>query len=194
MLRLDERSLISTRKKGRPPETRAECRHARWAKREVARKVLVLRAEPIRDPRPPARPCHDVVSTIEKLNRRLVVGNVTVHRPHDADVVNQGARFLKEGTHGNAALTVPPKLERRTHDSASLPLGRKTEIPGGLSVETIEKWLGIKRINLGRASLQKEVDDLLRFRREVRWLRRQRIDVRCGRLRSSQSTSKHPLF
>ncbi len=103
-----------------------------------------------------------------------MIRHVGIHRADHTDVVDAVGDVWKYLANVDPASAMLRKLERRAKCRASLALsalrGRQ-----GTTVILVENRLRIERIDVRHSAVQKEMNDSLRLRREVRRLRSQRM-------------------
>ena len=84
--------------------------------------VLVLASQPVRDPRPDARPPGKLSPGLEERDRRVVVDRLGVHRADEAKLVGDLGRERQQLRNARAALPVARKCKpARGHRKAVLP-------------------------------------------------------------------------
>src|SRR4051794_5540232 len=106
-----------------------------------------------------------------------MIGDVAVHRTHDAHIIDALPNLRENAAHLNAALPIFPEGERRFHQSATLHdmTGRFDNfVPAwfGSAVKLLQHRLGIERIYLRRSTVEEKKDDVLCARLEMRSCRR----------------------
>src|SRR5260370_42578086 len=110
--------LIDWREKAGAPKRRPDCRGDLRAENDEAREILVVRAEAVSQPGPHGGASGYVRSSVHHDERGLVVRNLGVDRPHDADVVDALANVWEEFADFNSALPGPFECGRRLHELA----------------------------------------------------------------------------
>ena len=184
MLGVDVRALERAGQEPRPPVLDAHDRQPAGAHGDEAGQVLILRAQAVGDPRAHAGPGLPPLAAVHQHQRRLMIGHVGVHRADDAEVVG-----VRTGGSGEqladlqTALPVPAKLERRAHGGAGLALGAEVGARQRLSVVLRQQGLGVERVDVRRAAVHEQVDDLLGPGGELGRPRGQGIE-RIGRRRA----------
>ena len=114
-----------------------------------------------------------------------MIGHVGVHRANDAQVVNvRLGRAGEELAHLDAALAVLLERERRAQGRTGFALGAKSRPGKRLAVVLRQHRLGVERIDVRRAAIHEQMDDLFGPRGEMRRLGRQRPE------RSEQSVTQ----
>jgi len=96
-----------------------------------------------------------------------VVGNIGVHRADHADVIDVLRGLVKEFTDLQTRFTVGLEFERRIHDVAGRPFRPQVFHRRGITVEFLERRLGIKRIDVARSTIHEQMDDMFGTRWEV---------------------------
>ena len=113
----DRRALERSRQEGRGPVLGAAVREC-GLDRDVARKVLILRAQTVDHPRPEAGPRERAGSGECLQQRRPVIDALAHHRMHEAKVVHaladMGEEIADEDPALAAGLEVPQGLHQRT--------------------------------------------------------------------------------
>ena len=115
VLAVDVRALVDPGQERRLPVLRLGDREAARAHHDEAGQVLVLRPEPVEHPRADARPGLPRLAAVHQHQRRLVIGDVGVHRADHADVVDHLGGVREQVADLDAALAVLLELERRAH-------------------------------------------------------------------------------
>ena len=123
LLCVDIGALEGPRQKGAPPVFGVLDRIAAGAHRHEAGEILVLGAQAIGHPRAGRRPDQPRIAAVHQHQRRLVVGNVGMHRPHDEQPVGVAGHVGKEVAHLEAALAVPREGKGRRQGGPGPPLG-----------------------------------------------------------------------
>ena len=124
-------------------------------------------------PRQPAAAVHHE-------QRRLVERHVGVHRLDDAQVVGVAGKALEDLADLETALAMWFELERRAHQRARLALGLEIAARIRFAIVLCQHGLVVKAVDVGRAAVEKQVDDVLRLGREVWRLHGQQVGARCG--------------
>ena len=107
-----------------------------------------------------------------------MVGDVGLHGADHRDVVNALADVGKNLADFDPALAVALELEGRPHHRAGAALGDQMHAVGKfLAVVFVESRFRIKRIDVGWAAVEEEVNHPLGLAGEMRLLRQQRIDL-----------------
>jgi hypothetical protein len=133
-----------------------------------------------------------------------VIRHVRVHRADDRDVINAPGDVGEQIADFDAALAVIFKLEWRLKRRAGAALGFEIVHRQRLAVEFGENRFGIKRVNVRRSAIGKNVNDALGLARKMRGVRRQRTiachfvsqraraeQVRAEQLRQPQHAEAH---
>ena len=166
---VDVRALIHRGQEAVAPELRTDNRLA-GTEDDVAGQVLILGAETIRQPRPPARTDRLDVAGIHQEQRPLVGRRLVVHRPDNADVVDALRDFGKKFADFDPASSGLPEHKRGLHQFALL--GRS--LRRVLAVELLQFRLRIEGIDVRRPAVHEQEDDALDLGGKVPDLRRQR--------------------
>ena len=163
---LEDRGLVLARQEGVAVHPHAPVRRLGLAalEHDVAGHVGVVTSQAVGGPRPGARESqegkpgvHDVVAL-----RVLVDGGG--HRPHDRQLVHDGADVRKHRAHRDAALSPRPKLEGAGHDVAVVVELRPLHLHGHrLAVVGRQPRLGVKRIDLRHTPRHEAEDHVLGF-------------------------------
>ena len=176
---LDVRPLVAARQERRRPKLWADHRHA-GTQNDIAGQVLVLGAETVGQPRPHRRMAREPAAAVHHEQRRLVKRHIGVHRLDDAQIVGVACEVAEDLADLEAALAVRLELERGAHQRARLALG--LEVAAGIRFAVVlrEHRLVVEAIDVRRAAVEKQVDDVLRLGREVWRLHGQQVGARCG--------------
>ena len=110
--------------------------------------VLILRAQPVGQPRAHRRTARLNVPGVHHQHRRLVVRDVGLHRADDADVIDDSERCGKISLTSMPRLAVLLERERRLHQRAGLALGRHRTARQRLAVVLRQRRLGVERVDL----------------------------------------------
>ena len=92
---IDVCALKNAGQKTVAPQLRPHDRLTR-TQHDKAGKVLIFRAQSVQQPRTHRGSSRLSFTTVHHQQRRFVVGNVGVHRPNDADVINAFADVRKQ--------------------------------------------------------------------------------------------------
>ena len=178
LARVEVRPLIDARQERAAPIRRIGHGQA-GTERHKARQVLVLAAESVRQPRAIAGARQTLVSGVHQPHALFVVRRVGVHRANHADAIRMTARGLvKDFAAPQAAVAVLSELERRGQRHTGLSFGRQVAERQLLAAPFREFRFWIPGIDLRRASVQINVNEMLGSRREVRTAHGQRIGRR----------------
>ncbi len=135
--------------------------------------VVVLRPQPIRDPRSHRRTTEKGAARIQKELRGGVVELIGVERADDGDFIHEFGKMWKQLGYPGAALAV--LLERiRRPEYFRVPLDEGealtlVQLVGtGLTVEPVQQGLVIEQVLLRRGTRHVQVDDALGLGREMR--------------------------
>ena len=99
-----------------------------------------------------------------------MVWDLRLHRANDGHVVDVACRLLEQVTHGNATFTILPETKGAFHRRAGATFSSQAEVSNVLSVPLVECWFGVKRVDLARAAVHEQVNDMLGTGREMRRL------------------------
>ena len=168
----NEGALIDRGQEAVAPERRSDCGRNIRAQHHVARKVLVLGAETVGEPRAHRRTAGLVRAGVHHQARRFVVRNFGVDGTHPADVVGDFAQVRPEFADVHAALAVLLELERRLHQFARAALGRDGAAGQRLAVVLFERRLRIEGIDRGESAVHEQEDDALDALRIIELARR----------------------
>jgi len=97
-----------------------------------------------------------------------MIGALGMHRADDAKVVDVLGCFGKDLAHFDPALAVLLEREWGAEGAAGVALRLGIFAWQGLAVVLGERGLGVERVDLRRAAVQEQEDDLLGFRSKVR--------------------------
>ena len=95
VLAVDVRSLENPGQKRRLPVLRLGDREPARAHHDEPGQVLIFRTQPVKHPGPDARPRLPRFAAVHQHQRRLVIGNVGVHRADHADVIDHSGRVCE---------------------------------------------------------------------------------------------------
>ncbi len=109
-----------------------------------------------------------------------MVRHVGMHRANDRDVVDRLRRAPKNFADFNSALAIFVELKWRCECGAGLPFRRQHAAGQGLAGIFGERWLGVERIDVRRAAVHEQMDDVFGTRGEMRRSRQQRVGCRRG--------------
>ncbi len=160
VLAVDVRSLKDPRQKGRLPVLRLGDREPAGAHHDETGQVLVLRTQAVEHPGADARPRLPRFAAVHQHQRRLMIGDVGVHRADHADVVDHPGRVREQVADFDPALAVLLELEGRAHGRAGLALGGQIG-RHRLAVVAVEHRLGVERVDVRRPAVHEQVDDPL---------------------------------
>ncbi len=196
-LRIDVRSLVTSRQEGRLPVLGVLDRVAARTKDDERGKVLVLGSQTVREPRADARAGQTGLAAVHQHQRRLVIGNVRVHRADDAEIVGMFAEVGKQLADFHAALAVLLEFERRGKGRSRLAFGAQVFVRQGFSRKPCQGGLGVEGVDMRRPAIQEDMNDVLGLGGKMRRLGGQRIlELRRGGLRftkqGSESQHAHP--
>ena len=156
----------------------------------VGGQVLVLRSQAVDGPRSQRGISHEQSSTMDLVERVVVVRMIRPHRIDQADVVGHLRKMGQRVRHPHAGLPMPLKLVLPPHDHTDVggvAVPDLFDITGKrLAVILPQERLRIEEIHLARATVHEELDHRLRPGREMTVLRLQII----GRLNSSGASSE----
>ena len=102
---------------------------------------------------------------------------VRIHGADDAAFVHVRAQFRENLADFDAALAVFLEFERGFEQVAGFALGLQIAVGNRFAVELVEHRLGIESIDLGRAAVQKQEDDVFGAGGKLRRFGRERIGV-----------------
>ena len=171
---VDVITLIDAGEKTALPVLRFLDRVAAGAHGDEAGEILVFGAEAVGDPRAEGGAREAGVAAVHQHERRLVVGNVGVHRADHGDFVDARGDMREEFADLDTGLTVFFEFERRAERSAGFPLGLEVE-GERFAVVFRESWFRVEGVDLGRAAVGKNVDDAFGFGGEVGRARGERV-------------------
>ena len=140
------------------------------------RQVAVFAAEPVAEPRSQAGPADDLMPRVHEDLRRRVIELGRPHRSDDGDVVGDGGEMRHQLRDFRARLAVLRESEwrreelRRPLDEGE-PFALDQFLRDVLTVVLLQRRLGIEEIELRRRACHEEIDDALRFRRELQAVR-----------------------
>jgi hypothetical protein len=95
-----------------------------------------------------------------------MIGNIRVHGTDHAQVIGTASQIRKQFTHYHAAVALRRKLERRGNEPSAFLRFRN---PCGLfAFVVLQRWLGVKRIDVRRTAVHEQVNHPFGARLEVR--------------------------
>src|ERR1700683_3451875 len=97
-----------------------------------------------------------------------MVRDLRVHRANDADIVNRLSQLGEDLTDLDAAFAAAAEGEWRAEQIAGLALSLQVAAGDGLAAVLLQHRLGIKRVHLGGAAVEKEKYDVFGRSRKVR--------------------------
>ncbi len=127
----------------------------------------------------------DALTAVEHEQRRLMERHFGVHRVDHRALVDHRSDAGKNLADRDTAFTLRPKLKRRLHQGARLALSPQVAARIRLTVVLLQSRLVVETVDMRRRAIQEQVDDVLRLRREVGRLRRQRARRRLTRQRGA---------
>ena len=143
------------------------------------RKIVVLASEPVRNPRPDARPPGQLRSGLEERDAGIVIDGFGVHRLDEAQVVDDLCRVRQQLADPRTGLSVLRELEhrrrhrkgrlRRGHAGQTLPhpdRGRQLR-----AAQIVQPRLVVEHVHLRRPARLKQIDHALGRGREMRQVR-----------------------
>ncbi len=182
LARVDVGRLVGSGQERGPPVLISLRRQAIGAQDDEAGKILILRAQPVRDPGTEAGADLPNVAAIHHHQRRLVIRDVGMHGADDAQIVDALSDIRKDFADFDTVLAVFLELKRRGERGSGAALGFQSD-GNGLARELCERRLGIEGIDVGAAAVHEQVENSLRLRRLRRSLGSHRIcRSRRGRL------------
>ena len=104
-----------------------------------------------------------------------MIRRIGVHRADEADIVDVLGGSRENLAHLDAALPILAKAERRRERGAGGPLGRQVPARQRPTGVACEQWFGIEGIELTRAAVEIDVNDMFHAGRKMRRPRRERI-------------------
>ena len=96
-----------------------------------------------------------------------MIGDIGVHGADDAEVVGAGGDVGEDVGDFEAALAVALELVWRPHEGAGLAFGAEVFARHGLAMEAVEFGFGVEGVDLGRAAVGEDVDDVFGFSAEL---------------------------
>ena len=120
---VDVGALEDAGQERRLPVLRLGDREPAGAHHDEARQVLVLRPQAVEHPRADARPRLPRLAAVHQHQRRLMIGDVGVHRADHADLVDHLGGVREQVADLDAVLAVLAEPERRAQRGAGLALG-----------------------------------------------------------------------
>ena len=164
---VDVGSLISAGEEGIAPVLGALDRIATRAHRHEAGEILVLCPQAVGHPRPGGGADEPAVTAIHEHQRRLMVGNVGVHRADDEEPVGMAGHRREQIADFEATLAMTPERERRGEGGAGAALGG--EGAGDfLAGVLLERHFAIEGVEVARAAVGEQMDHGPGPRGEVR--------------------------
>src|SRR5579859_3436400 len=167
VLGIDVSSLINSRQKTRLPVLRFLDGIAAGAHRDESRQVLVVRTQAVGDPGTHAGADLTRVPAIHQHQRRLVIGNIGVHRADHANIINALGHVGKNLADLDSALGEFFELELRREPGAGLALGLQILHGQRLAGVFFQRGFGIEGVNVRRAAVGENVDDAPGFAGEL---------------------------
>ena len=141
---------------------------------DIGRQVLVLRAQPVGDPRPGRRSVSQQSAGMNHVESRFVILGFGEHRPDQRDVVRARANVRQQFRELEARLAMSSELVRRRQNARVL---LRAHCDGRqVSTWRLPRVLGqlrlrVEEIDLAWAPVHEELDHRLRLGLEVRRLR-----------------------
>src|SRR5690348_4232773 len=106
------------------PKRRTDCRRHVGTKDDKPGKVLIFRSETVRQPRTQTRPASLAEPGIHHEHGWLMVRDIGVHRPNEADIIRALADLREQFADIHSALAVFLEREWRAHQCACLAFRR----------------------------------------------------------------------
>ncbi len=125
----------------------------------ITRQILILRAQPVSDPRAHRWTSRLICAGVHHQARRFVIRNFGIHRPHPADVVGDFAQVRPQFAQIHSALAVLFEREGRFHQLAGTTLGFDIAAGQGMAVVFFERGLGIEAIHRRATPVHEQKDD-----------------------------------
>ena len=136
------------------------------------RQVLVLAAQPVRNPRAHRWPRRRNVAGVEQTAPRRMRRIERIHRLDHAHIVDHRRNIRQQARYIHAAAPVLLELKRRRQQPARSPLRAQVDRRRPLPLILHQRRLRVEHIQLRRPAAHEQHDIVLGFRREVRKLRR----------------------
>ena len=96
-----------------------------------------------------------------------MIGDIGVHGADDAEVVGAGGDVREDVGDFETALAVTLEFVGRPHERAGLAFGAEVFARHGLAVEAVKFRFGVEGVDLGRAAVGEDVDDVFGFAAEL---------------------------
>ena len=170
---VDVGSLIRAGEKGVAPVLRALDRIPTRAHRHEAGEILIFRPQAVGHPRPDGGADEPAIAAIHEHQRRLVIGDIGVHRANDEEPVGMPGHRWKQIADLQPALAVATEGERRGERRTGATFGGK----GAWDLLTgilLQRDFAIEGVEVARPSVGEEMDHGPGPRGEVRRPRRER--------------------
>src|SRR5207237_5201377 len=112
----------------------------------------------------------------------MMIERFGMHGPDQSDLVDARADLRESRGNLNARFSVTLKFVRAAeqHRAVFLQKSETNVFREGVgqffAVHLVQLWFWIEQIDLAGASLHEQKNALLRFRREMRWTHRQRVE------------------
>ena len=174
VLGVDMRALVNAGEKTGLPVLRFLNRVTAGTHDDETRQILVLAAEPVRDPRAHAWSDEPRLATVHQHERRLVVGHVGVHRADHRDVVHALGRVRENLADLRAALSVPLEFVRARIRRSGFALRPQVVHRKQLTGVFLQRRLWVERIHMRRPAVEENVNHPLGLGREMRPLGQER--------------------
>ena len=170
LLRVHVSALVDAGEKGAAPVGTLGRGHAIGAHDDEPWEALVFGPKSIERPRTNAGTRKGDVATVHHHEALLMIWNVAVHRPDDAEVVRVLGHFGKELADLQATLAVFGEFEGRGKGGTakSAIFGKPLHRRDGFAVEFLKQRLGIEGVDLRGPSIHEKMNDSLGLCREVR--------------------------
>ena len=170
---IDVGPLVSPREKGIPPILRALDRIATRAHRHEAGEILVFRSQAVGHPSPRGGADKPTISAIHEHQRRLMVGDVGVHRADDEEPIGMAGHRWEQVADLEATLAMATECKRRGKGGPSPALGG--EGAGHfLTGVLLERHFAIEGVEVARATVGEQMNHGPGPRGEVRGAGRER--------------------
>src|SRR5712691_3561861 len=101
-----------------------------------------------------------------------MVRHFSVQRTNHAEIVSAFTQPREDLGHLQATLAVSARPKWRLHQIASLPFTARTPTGKWLPIVLVQHGLGVERIHLGEAAVEKEKDDVFGAWGKMRGLNR----------------------
>ena len=155
VLRIDERPLkcpgreagLPIRLVGNRVTARAHCNETR--------EVLIFGPKPVQDPRADARSRLYRIAAVHQQQRRFMVGNLSIHRANNGNVVYMSCSARKQLAHLEAAAAVLLKFKWRRQCAAGFAFGR-VRLRKRLAGIFLQQRLAVERIDVRRPAVQRK--------------------------------------